>query len=106
MRLSQRHGLLLGLGLLSFAVVAFQIVASRVFAALLGPHLALPSFAVMLLGGAVGAALACVAPSLARPPRLFSRLAYLGCASSALDSTRYGIWAIFHGGHEAIVGHV
>lgn len=26
--------------------------------------------------------------------------------SSALDATRYGVWAIFHGGHEAIIGAV
>lgn len=26
--------------------------------------------------------------------------------SSALDATRYGVWSIFHGGHEAIVGVV
>src|SRR5262245_15742672 len=84
MRLSQRQGLFGGLALLACAAFALGILFTRLTAALFGPPLAILAAAVPLLGGVAGGILVSVAPSVARPPRLFARLAYLACIASAL----------------------
>jgi spermidine synthase len=83
MRLSQRRGLLIGLALLTSAVVLLETVFARLYAVILGPHIAVAAPTLPLLGLALGGALAFVAPALTRPPRLFARLSTLTSLISA-----------------------
>jgi hypothetical protein len=86
MRLSQRQGLFGGLALLSCAAVLLQILLTRICAALLGHHLALIAASIPFFGAALGGALLHLFPGLARPPRLFARLAYFASAAAALTA--------------------
>lgn len=83
MRLSQRRGLLVGLALLTCAVVLLETVFARLYALILGPHIAAFAPTLPLLGVALGGALALVAPALTRPPRLFARVSVLTSLTSA-----------------------
>lgn len=83
MRLSQRRGLLVGLALLTSAVVLLETVLARLYSLILGPHVALAAPTLPLLGLALGGVLALVAPALTRPPRLFSRLAFFTSMTAA-----------------------
>ncbi len=83
MRLSQRRGLLVGLALLTSAVVLLEAVFARLYALILGPHIAVAAPTLPLLGLAFGGALALVAPALTRPPRLFARLSVLTSLTAA-----------------------
>jgi spermidine synthase len=83
MRLSQRRGLLVGLALLTSAVVLLETVFARLYALILGPHIAPLAPTLPLLGLAFGGALALVAPALTRPPRLFARISVLTSLTSA-----------------------
>lgn len=73
-----------GVLVLSAATVAASVVLTRLFSAILGHHLAFLAISLALFGVGAGGLLLTVAPSLARPPELFSRLAILaGLASFA-----------------------
>lgn len=66
MRLSQRRGLLVGLALLSCAVVLLETVFARLYGLILGPHITSFAPTLPLLGLALGGALVLVAPALSR----------------------------------------
>lgn len=86
MRLSQRRGLLVGLALLSCAVVLLETVFARLYGLILGPHITSFAPTLPLLGLALGGALVLVAPALTRPPRLFARVAVLTSFTAATAS--------------------
>ena len=82
LRLGQRRGLFGGIALLSCATLVLQIALTRLYSALFGHHLAFLAISLSLFGVGLGGVLLYVAPALARPPRLFARLAYLSGATS------------------------
>ncbi|MFT3770405.1 MAG: hypothetical protein QM820_33680 [Minicystis sp.] len=83
MRMTQRGGLFGGVALLSCATLVLQIALTRLYSALFGNHLAFLAISLSLFGIGLGGVLLYVAPALARPPRLFSRLALLSVATAA-----------------------
>ncbi|EYF07669.1 hypothetical protein [Chondromyces apiculatus] len=83
MQLSQRSGLLGGVALTAGATVLLEIVLTRLFSAIYGNHLAFLAISLSLFGVGLGGVLLYVAPSLARPPHLFARLAALAALASA-----------------------
>ncbi|RLB60697.1 MAG: hypothetical protein DRI90_13115 [Deltaproteobacteria bacterium] len=80
MRLSQRPGLFAGVALVTGATIILQIALTRLYSALLGHHLAFLAISLSLFGVGLGGVLLYVIPALARPPRLFARLALLSGA--------------------------
>ncbi|MBW2455814.1 MAG: hypothetical protein JRI68_14955 [Deltaproteobacteria bacterium] len=85
MTLRQRPGLFAGVALVTGATIVLQISLTRLYSALLGHHLAFLAISLSLFGVGLGGVLLYVVPALARPPRLFGRLALLagGMALSA-----------------------
>ncbi|WP_437787048.1 hypothetical protein [Sorangium sp. So ce1097] len=82
MRVSQRSGLFSGVAALACATVLLEIALSRMNAALFGQPHAFVTLALSLVGAGLGGALLYAAPSLARPPALFARLAALSSLAS------------------------
>lgn len=83
MRSRQQSGLFAGIAVLSSATVVLQIALTRLYSALYGHHLAFLAISLSLFGVGLGGVLLYVFPSLARPPRLLSSLAYLSGAAAA-----------------------
>lgn len=79
----QRTCLMLGVALAAASGLALEVVLTRLFSVLLGHHHAVLAVSLGLFGAALGGVLVYVIPSIARPPRLFSSLAYLAGAASA-----------------------
>ena len=77
MKLGQRFGLYGGVFVLSAATVSLSIVLTRLYSAILGHHLAFLAISLALFGVGAGGMILTIAPSLARPPVLFARLAAL-----------------------------
>jgi spermidine synthase len=73
----QRLGLLAGIALLACGAILLEIGLHRTYSALFGQHLALIVLPAALLGAGAGGVAVYLAPSLARPRTLFSRLGYL-----------------------------
>ncbi|WP_437642067.1 hypothetical protein [Sorangium sp. So ce854] len=82
MRVSQRSGLFSGVAALACATVLLEIALSRMHGALFGQPHAFVTLALSLVGAGLGGALLYAAPSLARPPALFARLAALSSLAS------------------------
>ncbi|MGK3993434.1 hypothetical protein [Sorangium sp. So ce1024] len=96
MRVSQRSGLFSGVAALACATVLLEIALSRMHGALFGQAHAFVTLALSLVGAGLGGALLYAAPSLARPPALFARLAAL--SSLASGATLAAIILLAHRG--------
>lgn len=79
----QRLGLLAGIALLACGAVLLELCFHRTYSALFGQHLALLVLPAALLGAGTGGILLYLAPALARPRTLFSRLGYLSGLAAA-----------------------
>lgn len=80
MQLSQRRALLVGIALLVCGAVLLKTALARLSTVLFGWHSAFIPATLPFFGLALGAMLLLSAPSLVRPPRFFSALAYTTCA--------------------------
>ncbi|AKT40304.1 hypothetical protein [Chondromyces crocatus] len=83
MQISQKSGLFGGVALTAGATVLLEIVLTRLYSAIYGHHLAFLAISLSLFGVGLGGVLLYIFPSLARPPRLFARLAALAALASA-----------------------
>jgi hypothetical protein len=79
----QRHRLLLGLALLSGAALMLEVSVARVQAAVLGPEIGYPLWAIALVSCGLGVLVSAVVPALVRPEGLLRRLGHLSAAISA-----------------------
>ncbi|MGK4004367.1 hypothetical protein WMF31_17160 [Sorangium sp. So ce1036] len=82
MWVSQRSGLFSGVAALACATVLLEITLTRIFAALFGGPYAFLALALAPFGAGVGGVLLHLAPSIARPPSLFARMAALSSFAS------------------------
>jgi hypothetical protein len=82
-RVSPTAGLFGGVAVLACGSVVLQIALTRLYSALFGHHLAFLSISLSLFGVGLGGVALYVAPWLARPPRLYARLAHLSVLASA-----------------------
>src|SRR3954471_13054415 len=94
MGVSQNKGLFGGIAILAAAALVLEVTLTRLYSALFGHHLAFLAISLSLFGVGMGGVLLYVVPALARPPALFSRLAYL--AGLAAASTVAALLLLLH----------